>query len=39
LQLISQHLREEIFCRFLRQSATPEAVAEILQEADEGKLL
>ena len=39
LQLISQHLREEIFCRFLRQSMTPEAVGEILTEADEGKLL
>jgi nitrogen PTS system EIIA component len=39
LQLISQHLREEIFCRFLRQSSTPEAIGEILTEADEGKLL
>jgi PTS system nitrogen regulatory IIA component len=38
LQLISQHLREEMFCRFIRQSATSEAIAEILQEADEGKL-
>ena len=39
LELISRHLREEMFCRFLRQSRTPEAIADVLQEADDGKLV
>ena len=38
LELISRHLREETFCRFLRQAKNPGDVAEVLQEADENKL-
>jgi mannitol/fructose-specific phosphotransferase system IIA component (Ntr-type) len=38
LKLISQHVKEELFCRFLRQSASPDAIGEVLQDADDGKL-
>lgn len=38
LELISRHLREEVFCRFLRQAKKPQDVAEVLDEADENKL-
>jgi PTS system fructose-specific IIA component/PTS system nitrogen regulatory IIA component len=38
LQLISQHVKEELFCRFIRQSTTPAAIADVLVDADEGKL-
>jgi len=38
LELISRHLREETFCRFLRQAKNPGDVAEVLHEADENKL-
>lgn len=37
LENISRHLREETFCRFLRQAKCLDDVAEILDEADENK--
>ncbi len=37
LELISRNLRHEMFCRFLRQATTIEAVWDVVQEADDGK--
>lgn len=37
LENISRHLREDTFCRFLRQAKTQDAILEVLDEADEDK--
>lgn len=38
LESISRHLRNQIFCKFLRQSTTAAAVMELLKEADNNEL-
>jgi PTS system fructose-specific IIA component/PTS system nitrogen regulatory IIA component len=38
LENISRHLRNQSFCKFLRQSKTREAVLELLREADNNEL-
>ena len=35
METIFKHVQRDIFRRFLRQSETPEAIAELIQEADE----
>jgi PTS system fructose-specific IIA component/PTS system nitrogen regulatory IIA component len=37
LETITRHLKNDDFCRFLRQSTTPHHVWELLQEADAGQ--
>lgn len=37
MNIIFSNLQQDTFRRFLRQSATREAIVELLQEADEGK--
>ena len=37
LECITRHLREETFCRFLRQSKETSAIVEVLEEADDNK--
>jgi PTS system fructose-specific IIA component/PTS system nitrogen regulatory IIA component len=37
LESISRHLRNDTFCRFLRQSATREQMVELLDEADQNQ--
>jgi PTS system fructose-specific IIA component/PTS system nitrogen regulatory IIA component len=37
LESISRHLRNDTFCRFLRQSATREQIVELLDEADQNQ--
>jgi PTS system fructose-specific IIA component/PTS system nitrogen regulatory IIA component len=34
LENISRRLRDETFCKFLRQSKTPEDIQQLLEEAD-----
>jgi nitrogen PTS system EIIA component len=38
LENISRHLRNQNFCRFLRQSKSREAIIELLQEADNNEI-
>jgi PTS system nitrogen regulatory IIA component len=38
LENISRHLRNDSFCKFLRQSSTANAVMELLEEADSNQL-
>lgn len=38
LENISRHLRNQNFCRFLLQSRTPEAVWDLLKEADNNEI-
>jgi len=38
LEGISRHLRNDNFCSFLKQAATPQAVWELLEEADNNQL-
>ena len=38
LENISRHLRNDNFCNFLRQAPTPQAVVELLEEADNNQL-
>lgn len=38
LENISRHLRNQNFCKFLRQSKTREAILELLSEADNNEL-
>jgi|UniRef100_A0A7C4LMQ7 PTS system fructose-specific IIA component/PTS system nitrogen regulatory IIA component len=38
LESISRHLRNQSFCKFLRQSTTAAAVMELLKEADNNEL-
>lgn len=38
LEKMSRHLRNDSFCRFLRQSNTPDAIMELLDEADNNQL-
>jgi nitrogen PTS system EIIA component len=38
LENISRHLRNDNFCNFLKQASTPEAVVELLEEADNNQL-
>ena len=38
LETISRHLRNDNFCKFLRQAKTPEDVVELLREADNNQL-
>ena len=38
LETISRHLRNQNFCKFLRQARTPEEVIELLREADNNQL-
>ncbi len=38
LESISRHLRNQNFCKFLRQSKTREAVVDLLREADNGEV-
>lgn len=38
LENISRHLRNDNFCNFLKQAASPEAVVELLEEADNNQL-
>ncbi|ADG66212.1 phosphoenolpyruvate-dependent sugar phosphotransferase system EIIA 2 [Planctopirus limnophila DSM 3776] len=38
LENISRHLRNDNFCKFLRQSKTHEAVLELLKEADNNEI-
>jgi hypothetical protein len=35
METIFKHVQRDIFRRFLRQSETPAAIAELIQEADE----
>ena len=37
LENISRQLRDESFCRFLKQSKTPEDINQLLQEADDSQ--
>jgi PTS system nitrogen regulatory IIA component len=37
LETISRHLRNDSFCRFLRQSTTREQIVELLEEADQNQ--
>jgi len=37
LETITRHLKNDDFCKFLRQATTVQAVIELLQEADEGQ--
>ena len=37
LENISRQLRDETFCRFLKQSKTPEDINQLLQEADDNQ--
>jgi PTS system nitrogen regulatory IIA component len=37
LESISKHLRNDTFCRFLRQSTTREQIVELLDEADQNQ--
>jgi PTS system fructose-specific IIA component/PTS system nitrogen regulatory IIA component len=39
LENISRQLRDETFCRFLKQSRTPEDVNQLLQEADDNQFV
>jgi mannitol/fructose-specific phosphotransferase system IIA component (Ntr-type) len=36
LESVSRHLRDDMFCRLLRQATTREAIWELLTEADQG---
>jgi nitrogen PTS system EIIA component len=38
LENISRHLRNDSFCSFLKQANSPQAVIELLEEADDNKL-
>ncbi len=38
LENISRHLRNDSFCKFLRQSTSAQAVMELLEEADSNQL-
>lgn len=38
LESISRHLRNQNFCKFLRQSKTKEAVVDLLREADNNEI-
>ncbi len=38
LETISKQLRNDTFCRFLRQSTTREQIVEVLEEADQNKI-
>lgn len=38
LETISRHLRNQNFCKFLRQARTPDEVVELLREADNNQL-
>ncbi|MBI3861796.1 MAG: PTS sugar transporter subunit IIA [Planctomycetia bacterium] len=38
LENISRHLRNDNFCNFLKQAQTPQAVIELLEEADNNQL-
>lgn len=38
LETIARHLRNDTFCRFLRQSTTREQIVELLDEADQNQL-
>ncbi|HTI50352.1 MAG TPA: PTS sugar transporter subunit IIA [Planctomycetaceae bacterium] len=38
LENISRHLRNDNFCNFLKQAPSPEAVLELLEEADNNQL-
>lgn len=37
LENISRQLRDDTFCRFLKQSSTPEDIQQLLEEADSNK--
>lgn len=37
LESISKHLRNDTFCRFLRQSTSREQIVEVLEEADQNQ--
>ena len=39
LENISRQLRDENFCRFLKQSKTPEDISQLLQEADDNQFV
>ena len=39
LENISRRLRDENFCRFLKQSKTPEDISQLLQEADDNQFV
>ena len=39
LENISRQLRDETFCRFLKQSRTPEDIHQLLQEADDNQFV
>ena len=38
LESISRHLRNDTFCRFLRQTTTREQICDLLDESDQNKL-
>lgn len=38
LETISRHLRNDTFCRFLRQSTTRQQILDVLDEADQNQL-
>ena len=38
LETIAKHLRNDTFCRFLRQATTREQIVELLDEADQNQL-
>ena len=39
LENISRQLRDETFCRFLKQSKTPDDISQLLQEADDNQFV
>ncbi|TWU20560.1 PTS system mannose-specific EIIBCA component [Novipirellula galeiformis] len=39
LENISRQLRDENFCRFLKQSKTPDDISQLLQEADDNQFV
>jgi len=38
LESISRHLRNQSFCKFLKQASTPQAVMDLLKEADNNEI-
>jgi mannitol/fructose-specific phosphotransferase system IIA component (Ntr-type) len=39
LENISRQLREDMFCKFLKQARTPEDIGQLLQEADNNQFV
>jgi PTS system fructose-specific IIA component/PTS system nitrogen regulatory IIA component len=39
LENISRQLRDDMFCKFLKQARTPEDIGQLLQEADNNQFV